>query len=437
MIQRKTLIGALLAAGLVPLATAQNDANGQTPRAGQTGTQTTPSTDAAQTQGRLALQRSDKVIGADVHDASGTKIGRIDDLIVEPDGRIGYAIISGTTPDTMAKEYPIPWSMVKAQMASDTGRTGEPTVGAERMNAGDRYTLAIDSAKLATAPSFDRAQWPKGSDAGVYTESDRFFGSSAVASGRDDRQGRPVEAGMSSPTHYRISQLRNQSVNDASGMPVGTLGQVVVDPTQGRVNYVTFSTSSTAGANGRDERQGRPVEAGMSNPTYYRISQLRNQAVNDASGMPLGTLGQVVVDPMQGRVNYVTFSTTTTAGANARTVALPWQTIKASRMDDKDRFELTVPQDRLQAAPEFQNGEESWKRMSDPNYVRDVYSYYSVRPYWNDAGMDRGRTPNTNEGGARKPNEPKKENEPKQRSGGENTGGQKGTDTTGGNRPPH
>jgi sporulation protein YlmC with PRC-barrel domain len=371
MIQRKTLIGALLAAGLVPLATAQKDANGQNPRAGQTGSQTAPGADATQ-PGRLALQRSDKVIGADVHDASGMKIGRIDDLIVEPDGRIGYAIISGTTPDTMAKEYPIPWSMVKAQMANDNSRTGQPAVGAEGMNMTDRYSLSIDSAKLATAPSFDRAQWPKAGDAGVYTESDRFFGSSAVANGRDNRQGRPVEAGMSSPTYYRVSQLRNQSVNDASGMPVGTLGQVVLDPTQGRVNYVTFSTS-------------------------------------------------------------------TTAGANARTVAMPWQTIKASRADDKDRFELTVPQDRLQGAPEFQNGEESWKRMSDPSYVHDVYSYYSVNPYWKDAGADRGRKPDTNgnDGGARNPNEPKKGNEPKQRGSGEGTGGQKGTDTTGGNRPPH
>ncbi len=381
MIQRKTFIGTLLVAGWIPLAaSAQNGTSGQTPRAGQTGAQTGADATGAK-HDRLALQRIDKVIGADVQDASGAKLGRIDDLVLQPDGTIGWAIVSGNTPDTMAKEYPIPWKLVRVQMAENAERNGEPTVGAERTSASDRYTLSIDDKRLASAPSFDRAQWPKGADAGIYTESNRYFGSSAVAS---------------TP----------------------------------------------------DERTGRPVEAGATNPTYLRASQLRNQSVADASGMPIGTLGQVVIDPMQGRVNYVTFSTTSTAAANGRTVALPWQTIRSSRADDKDRYELTVPRERLQSAPEFQNGEENWKRMSDPSYAHDVYSYYSVRPYWNDTGADHGRKPDMNgkEGGARNPDEPKggekKGNEPKRGgdsggadNGGNNNGGNSGQ--TGGNRPPH
>jgi len=422
MIQRKTLISALLAAGLVPIAMAQNTGGqtgttggqtgtqggqtgtqggqtgtqggqtgtkGQTP--GQTGNQGQTGMNANGEQGRLALQRSDKIIGADINDLNGKKIGRIDDLVLEPDGRIGYAIISGTTPDTMSKEYPIPWSMVKADMANDMTRSGEPTAGADRMNATDRYSLSFDSTKLGTAPSFERTQWPKGNDVGVFTESDRFFGSSATARGSDNRSGRPVEAGMSNGTG-----------------------------------------------------------------TYFRASQLRNQSVNDASGTPIGTLGQVVIDPMSGRVNYVTFSSSSTAGANGRTVALPWQTLHASRMEDKNRFELGVAQDRLQSAPEFQNGEESWKRMSDPNYVNDVYSYYSVRPYWNERGMNGGNRNDTNgnQGGKHDPNEPKHGGDNRggtgDQSGGNsgnsggqsggstgNSGGQRGTDTTGGNRPPH
>jgi len=337
--------------------------------------------------GGLSLQRSDKVIGTDITDQSGQKIGRIDDLILEPDGTIGYAIISGNSPDTMAKEYPIPWKQVRADMAGNNGRNGEPMAGADRSSGADRFSLSIDKSRLSSAPSFDRTQWPKGTDSSIYNESDRFFGSSSLA-----------------------------------GTP--------------------------------DSRGGRPVEAGASNRTYFRASQLRNQSVNDSAGMPMGTLGQLVIDPTQGRVNYVTFSTTSTAGATGRTVAVPWQAIRASQRDQKDRFELGVPQDRLQGAPEFKTGEENWKRMSDPNYVRDVYGYYSVRPYWNENGSGQGRGRDTNgkdtNGGTRSGGD---------RSGGDRDGGGTGgstgstgggtggggTDTggadtggqRGGNNPPH
>jgi sporulation protein YlmC with PRC-barrel domain len=264
-------------------------------------------------------------------------------------------------------------------MASNVNRSAEPTAGADRSTATDRYTLTVDKARLATAPSFDRAQWPKAGDSGIYTESDTFFGGSGVA-----------------------------------GTP--------------------------------DARSGRPVEAGTSSPTYFRASQLRNQAVNDSAGMPIGTLGQLVIDPVQGRVNYATFSTTGSAGATGRTVALPWQTIRASQRDQKDRFELTVPQDRLQGAPEFQNGDENWKHMSDANYVHDVYGYYSVRPYWNDDAAGRGTKPNTNgknngapdDAGGRKDGGNENGNQPKR--GGNTGGGETGKDTGGqggGNPPPH
>jgi len=386
MIQKRTFIGTLLIGGCIPLiASAQTDKAGQTPRPAQAGAQTGAQTDPMKgEQGRFALQRSDKIIGADVMDQSGTKIARIDDLIINADGTIGYAIVSGTEPDTMAKEYPIPWKLVKVDMAgSNTDRSAEPKAGADRGMTADRYTLTVDKARLAQAPSFDRTQWPKGADSVVYTDSDRFFGNSAVA-----------------------------------GNP--------------------------------DSRSGRPVEAGAANATYFRASQLRNQSVNDAAGMPIGTLGQVVIDPAQGRVNYVTFSTTSTAGATGRTVALPWQTMRASQRDQKDRFELTVPQDRLQGAPEFQNGDENWKRMSDQNYVRDVYGYYSVRPYWNDTSSGKG-TPDTKgkddggrdnsghrkDGGDTKNGGGQTGNDPKRGNTGGNTGGTDTGGQSGGNTPPH
>jgi len=366
MIQRKTLISGLLAAGLLPLiASAQSGNTGQTPAgqppAGQAPAGRTPAGQTPQggaqpgvaqpgaQAGGLTLQRGDKLVGMDVHDSAGQKIGRVDDLVLKPNGQVAYVVLSGTTPDTMAKEIVLPWKQVHAEMADSADRRGEPMAGIDRTNATDRLIFTAGKDRLAQAPSFDRAQWPKAGDTTVFTESDKFFG------------------------------------------------------------------SETGAVAGNPDNRGRPVEAGASNATLFRLSQLRNQAVTDAAGTPSGTINQVVVDPITGRVNYVALATTSTAGARARTVALPWESVQASRRDDKDNFQVNVTPDKFQAAPEFIAGEEGWKQMSDPTFARDVYGYYSVRPYWNDAGADRGRNaPGTNPGQAPKPNNPDpKGNEPK------------------------
>ncbi len=340
MIQRKTLNG-LMAVGLITMtasagkAIAQDPA--QTPPAARPGAQAPQSPSTPDVKTSLTLQRSDKLVGMDVTDSSGGKVGRVEDLVIKPTGEIGYVVISGNTPDTMAKQIVVPWRSFRAEMASTADRRGDPVAGVDRAPATDKLVLLAERDRLGSAPGFDRMQWPKAGDTTVFTESDRFFAGGAVAGTPDARGGRPVEAGMSSPTLFRLSQLRNQQVTDATGKPSGTITQIVVDPITGRVNYVGYATNSVAGS-----------------PT--------------------------------------------------RTVALPWESVQASRRDDKDNFQVRVQADRLQSAPEFIGGEEGWKRMSDPTYVGDVYKHYQVRPYWNDGAPGRnmpGDTP--------RPDQPKKD----------------------------
>ena len=88
-----------------------------------------------------------------------------------------------------------------------------------------------------------------------------------------------------------------------------------------------------------------------------------------------------VVDPMGGRLNYATM-TLSDGAANGRVIAIPWEAFRVSQDNAMNRFQLNVPADRLPTAPQFQTQEESWKQMSDPNWVGQMYSYYSIRPYW-------------------------------------------------------
>jgi hypothetical protein len=130
----------------------------------------------------------------DLQDRSGRKLGRVDDLIVRSNGELAYVVVSGNTPETMAKQIVVPWKSVRAEMANTAERRDQPMAGVDRTEAKDRLVLQSDK-ELAAAPSFDRTRWPNASDTTAFTESDRYFGNAATAGMPDDRTGRPVEAG--------------------------------------------------------------------------------------------------------------------------------------------------------------------------------------------------------------------------------------------------
>lgn len=147
---------------------------------------------------------------------------------------------------------------------------------------------------------------------------------------------------------------------------------------------ITEADAHFGGAGGMG---GKPTEAGMTRPTYFRASQVaRGAAVVDGTGAPIGTIGDVIVDPVTGRVNFVAVSLT-----GAKTVAVPWEVIQASRKDDKDHFVIATPKEKLQGAPEFKSGDNM--ALTDPAYVTQVYTYYSVRPYWSGGASMPKSTP--------------------------------------------
>jgi sporulation protein YlmC with PRC-barrel domain len=283
----------------------------------QPGTTQQPAAPATATQrSALQLHRGDRLIGTELKDQAGGRIGRIEDLILRPDGRIGYVVV-----DSGTQLVPIPWSSVQSS-ASMPGATDKPGATPERAD----LVARIDPAKLKGAPGFEKGSWPKESDMAIYRETDAYFGGAATPPGAT---GKPTEAGAATGMSWRSSQLGNQSVVDSQGNAVGTLNQIVYDPVSGRANYVAVSLSNVAGASGR-------------------------------------------------------------------VIAVPWELLRSTRKDEKTVFTLAVPADRLQAAPQFQASDD--KRMSDPAWATEVYQYYSLKPYWSDKEM---------------PKDPKKEQDPK------------------------
>jgi sporulation protein YlmC with PRC-barrel domain len=303
-----------------------------TPQAGtgssQPGSMGSTSQDGSARASGLALQRGDKLLGMEVQDASGAKVGQIDDLVLRSDGSIAYATLAKSG-DTTGKLYPVPWRALEVRsLAASSGAANggnNPDATPSSNTRPDVVVLRGDAKRLESAPSFERSAWPKANETVIFSKADEFYGQ--------------------------------------SGEPM-------------------------SGATRKAETGGRPVEAGAArdDSTTFRATQLRNQMIADSSGAALGTLGQIVYDPRDGRVSYVAVAVTNAPGVSGRTIAVPWSTLRSSRQDERNRFQLTTPTDRLQGAPQFRTGDNEWRQMSDPAWVEQMYSYYSVKPYWHGAG---------------------------------------------------
>ena len=89
-------------------------------------------------------QRSSQITGMTVTNPQGEKLGKIDDILIDPNAAVKYAILShGGLLGIGDKLIPIPWKSLKL------GK--------------DKSTLVInaDKAAMEKAPSFDPKEWPK------------------------------------------------------------------------------------------------------------------------------------------------------------------------------------------------------------------------------------------------------------------------------------
>ena len=87
--------------------------------------------------GHTTAIRATKVVGADVCDAAGVKIGRVEDVVLDKaSSRIMFAVLSvGGAVTTSDNVYPLPWS----QLDYDAERGG--------------YVVSCTQQQLASGPS--------------------------------------------------------------------------------------------------------------------------------------------------------------------------------------------------------------------------------------------------------------------------------------------
>ena len=99
-------------------------------------------------QDQQRVRRASKILGSDVKNLRGNKLGEIKELVVDPDrGRIVYAVLSvGGFLGIKDKLFAVPWTALNLSRDKEY------------------YTLDIEKDKLKGAPGFDRNAWPNMAD---------------------------------------------------------------------------------------------------------------------------------------------------------------------------------------------------------------------------------------------------------------------------------
>jgi sporulation protein YlmC with PRC-barrel domain len=118
--------------------------------------------------------------------------------------------------------------------------------------------------------------------------------------------------------------------------------------------------------------------------TFARTSDLRGKDVVGSTGEELGEIEELAIDTSQGRVAYFVLASGGVLGMGEDRYAIPFEVAKFEKnAENKLSAKLSIDQQKLETAPRFDD--DDWLVMSNPIWVREVYTFYAVRPYWSQA----------------------------------------------------
>jgi uncharacterized protein YrrD len=106
--------------------------------------------------------------------------------------------------------------------------------------------------------------------------------------------------------------------------------------------------------------------------------QVVGRDVKNNADEDLGTIKEIMLDKMSGKVAYIVLESGSFLGMGGKLFALPWNAVNYDK--DEECFRLNIDKDRLKNAPGF--NKDNWPDMADKTYGQTISSYYNTKPYW-------------------------------------------------------
>jgi sporulation protein YlmC with PRC-barrel domain len=175
--------------GTTGAATTGSPAATATPGTGTTGTgaaaTATTGQQATEAQARTTAQadaragadwerqhRASKIIGMDVVNRQGEKVGDIHDIVLDQQGNVSHAVVStGGFLGIGERLHAVPWNSL------------------DRDAEGQKIVLDVDRDRLRNAPGFDRNNWPNLTDQQWRQDNQRYFPQAGTGATRDRTTG--------------------------------------------------------------------------------------------------------------------------------------------------------------------------------------------------------------------------------------------------------
>ncbi|RJP17240.1 MAG: PRC-barrel domain containing protein [Candidatus Abyssobacteria bacterium SURF_5] len=102
----------------------------------------------------------------------------------------------------------------------------------------------------------------------------------------------------------------------------------------------------------------------------YKTEELIGSVARNERGERLGMVEEILFSD-DGRIEYLVLARDEIEGAE-RLVPVPWKDAKAEMKDG--RLVLSLDKSKFDNAPSF--GRNDWQRLDDPEWNREVHSYY-------------------------------------------------------------
>jgi sporulation protein YlmC with PRC-barrel domain len=412
------------------------------------------------------VHKASELIGMNVKNVSDQNVGDINDLGIDmTSGRVTYVILgAGGVLGAGEKNYVMPPNAFT--LASDN----------------KSLVTSIDKEKLANAPELRNNNWQQISDASFagrvyqhYGKQPYWSGSATLTpTGRDESrvyQDQPKEttpqprprsgglrvrgneqeaeasarartprAGGAFADVEEAKRLIGMDVQNARGVTLGKLNDMVVDLEAGRVIYAVVDLSGRGGAKAiapqslslsADDKSVRflgdqsklnaapafDAKAEVNNAQFaanvyahfnqqhdwftasrnfnnsHKASELMSAKVQNVQNQSVGQVQNLMVDLPNGRVLYVILSAAPIVGRGGDNLfAMPPNAFTVS--SDNKTLVSDVDKAKLEGAPRFNRA--NLRELANPAKAAEIYRYYGKQAYWSSGelaptGRERGR----------------------------------------------